>query len=154
MLPVQARRFPRHLRPGTAEVSLRHVSGWVIGGCRSSNLTVSNAALANASIDRHRYPQPTDPSVCRASAGAGSGWLGSPFCTPGFLFLRPLSLASCTDPCLPRLLLERLSGARPARPLDGVIGPQDGNPRSPCRNGGCQTFLPRASPPPSTAPPA
>jgi hypothetical protein len=28
-----------------------------------------------------------------------------------------------------------LSGARPTRPLDGVIGPQDGKPRSPCRNG-------------------
>src|SRR6266851_6340496 len=49
-------------------------------------------------------------------------------------------------PCLPRLLLERLSGARPARPLDGVIGPQDGKPRSPCRNGGGETFFPWAAP--------
>src|SRR5713226_2255857 len=81
MTPVSGLHFLRRARPGTAEVSLRHVSGWVIGGCRSSNLTVSNAALANASIDRHRYPQPTDPSVCRASAGPGpgDGWAAFPY---------------------------------------------------------------------------
>jgi hypothetical protein len=71
---------------------------------------------------------------------------GDPFRTPKFLFLRLLSLASGTDPCLPRLLLARLSGARPARPLDGMIGPQDGKPRSPCRNGGGETFFPWAAP--------
>src|SRR5260370_32578174 len=49
-------------------------------------------------------------------------------------------------PCLPRLRLARLSGARPARPLDGVIWPQAGKPRSPCRNGSGETFFPWAAP--------
>jgi hypothetical protein len=56
MTPVSGLHFLRRARPGTAEVSLRHVSGWLIGGCRSSNLTVSNAALASASIEQHRCP--------------------------------------------------------------------------------------------------
>src|SRR5215471_2945200 len=43
MLPVPGLRFLQHLRPGTAEVSLRHLSGSVIGGCGSSDLTVDNA---------------------------------------------------------------------------------------------------------------
>jgi hypothetical protein len=34
--PVSGLRFLWHPRPGTAEVSLRHVFGWLIGGCRSS----------------------------------------------------------------------------------------------------------------------
>src|SRR5712671_7564364 len=57
-------------------------------------------------------------------------------------------------PCLPRLLLARLSGARPARPLDGLISPQDGKPRSPCRNGGGETFFPWACHPASAGTPA
>src|SRR5260370_6178619 len=57
---------------------------------------------------------------------------GPPLCSPEFLFLRPLSLASCTDPRPPRLLLDRPSGARPARPLDGVIGLQDGKASIAC----------------------
>ena len=97
MTPVSGLHFLRRARPGTAEVSLRHVSGWVIGGCGSSNLTVSNAALATASIERHRCPQPTDPGVCNASAGADPGWLRPPFRTPGFLFLRPSRRTSCAD---------------------------------------------------------
>src|SRR5262249_30874776 len=39
MLLVPRRCFLRHLRPGIAEVSLRHLFGWVVGGCGSSNLT-------------------------------------------------------------------------------------------------------------------
>jgi uncharacterized protein (DUF736 family) len=36
--------------------------------------------------------------------------------------------------------------ARDPRGLFGVIGPQDGKPRSPCRNGGGETFFPWAAP--------
>src|SRR5260370_2788 len=72
---------------------------------------------------------------------------GPPFCTPGFLFLRPWSLASCTDPCLPRLLLARLSGARPARPLDGVISPQDGKASIALPQWRRRDFLPQGLPP-------
>src|SRR5229473_618472 len=72
---------------------------------------------------------------------------GPPFCTPGFLFLRPWSLASCTDPCLPRLLLARLSGARPARPLDGVISPQDGRASIALPQWRRRDFLPLGLPP-------
>src|SRR5579883_3168477 len=37
---------------------------------------------------------------------------------------------------------------------DGVIGPQDGKPRSPCRNGGGETFFPWACHPASAGTPA
>ena len=84
MTPVSGLRVLQRLRPGTAEVSLRHVSGWVIGGCRSSNLTVSNAALANASIDRHRYPQPTAPVSAERALGLVPGWLGRLSVRQGF----------------------------------------------------------------------
>src|SRR5258708_14703529 len=72
---------------------------------------------------------------------------GPSFCTPGFLFLRPWSLASCTDPCLPRLLLARLSGARPARPLDGLISPQDGKASIALPQWRRRDFLPLGLPP-------
>jgi hypothetical protein len=103
--------------------------GWVIGGCRSSSLTVVNAAPATLRSNGHPIS-----AADRLRCPGGERWPWSrmatpPFCTPGFPFLRPSSLASCTDPCLPRLLLARLSSARPARPRDGVIGPQDGNHR-------------------------
>src|SRR5260370_23098949 len=97
MTPVPGLHFLRRAGPGTAEVSLRHVSGWVIGGCRSSNLTVSNPALASASVQRHRCPQPTEPGVCNATPGADPGWLRPPFRTPGFLFLRPSRPTSFAD---------------------------------------------------------
>ena len=46
IVAVSGLRFLLHPRPGTAEVSLRHIFGWVSGGCRSSNLTVNNAVIA------------------------------------------------------------------------------------------------------------
>ncbi len=46
MLPVPGLRFLPHPRPGTAEVSLRHIFGSVIGGCRSSSPTADNAVIA------------------------------------------------------------------------------------------------------------
>src|SRR6266481_9472548 len=64
-------------------------------------------------------------------------------------------------PCLPRLLLARLSGARPARPLDGVISPQDGKASIALPQWRRRDFLPlgcahssrarKVSPPPSSA---
>src|SRR5882672_2901597 len=50
-------------------------------------------------------------------------------------------------PCLPRLLLARLSGARPARPLDGVIGPQDGRASIALPQWRRRDFLPLGLPP-------
>src|SRR5258706_15525511 len=64
-------------------------------------------------------------------------------------------------PCLPRLLLARLSGARPPRPLDGVISPQDGKASIALPQWRRRDFLPlgcahssrtkKVSPPPSSA---
>jgi hypothetical protein len=74
MTPVSGLRVLRHPRPGTAEVSLRHVSGWLIGGCGSSNLTVTNAVPQRFERTA-RYPPPTDPGVCqRALALVPDGW--------------------------------------------------------------------------------
>src|SRR5229473_4114086 len=50
-------------------------------------------------------------------------------------------------PCLPRLLLARLSGARPARPLDGVISPQDGKASIALPQWRRRDFLPLGLPP-------
>src|SRR5258708_11467000 len=50
-------------------------------------------------------------------------------------------------PCLPRLLLARLSGARPARPLDGVISPQDGKASIALPQWRRRAFLPVGLPP-------
>ena len=67
--PASCRCFLRHPRPGKAEVSLRHLSGSVIGGCRSSNLDLERRDARNASIERHRYPQPTDSCVSMRALG-------------------------------------------------------------------------------------
>src|SRR5229473_1689782 len=145
MLPVPGLRFLRHRRPGTAEVSFVTSSVWVIGRRRSSNLTVINAVIAvlrwNGTSIRSRQPRCLGDERWPWSRIAGTALLYARVSVPS-----PLKPASCTDPCLPRLLLDRLSGTRPARPLDGVIGPQDGEPRSPCRNGGGETFFPWAAP--------
>src|SRR5260221_8339420 len=106
MLPVRGRCFLQHLRLGTAEVSLHHIFGWVIGGCRSSSLTVSERGPPKRTDRTTRYPQPTDPVSVMRTPVPGPRWLGPPFRTPGFLFLRPLSLTSCTDPGPPRLFLD------------------------------------------------
>src|SRR5216683_7927989 len=50
-------------------------------------------------------------------------------------------------PCLPRLLLARLSGARPPRPLDGVISPQDGKASIALPQWRRRDFLPLGLPP-------
>src|SRR6266436_7689370 len=50
-------------------------------------------------------------------------------------------------PCLPRLLLARLSGARPARPLDGLISPQDGKASIALPQWRRRDFLPLGLPP-------
>jgi hypothetical protein len=69
MTPISGRRVLRHPRPWTAEFSLRHVSGFVIGKCRSPNLTVNNAFLkalrSNCTTIRSREPL---VSVARALA--------------------------------------------------------------------------------------
>src|SRR6266853_4577709 len=113
----------------------------------------------SASIERRRYLQTADP--VSAMRWLGPGWLRPPFRTPGFLFLRPSGWTSCMDPCLPRLLLDRLSGAQPAWPLDGVIGPQDGKASIALPQWRWRDFLPlgcahssrakKVSPPPSSA---
>src|SRR5216684_7700043 len=79
----------------------------------------------DASIERHAIRSRQTPvSAMRALCLVPDGWdrlsVRQRFCSfavePGLL----------RGPCPPRLLLARLSGARPARPLDGLIGPQDG----------------------------
>src|SRR5712671_2829035 len=50
-------------------------------------------------------------------------------------------------PCLPRLLLARLSGARPPRPLDGLIWPQDGKASIALPQWRRRDFLPLGLPP-------
>src|SRR5258708_17300419 len=50
-------------------------------------------------------------------------------------------------PCLPRLLFARLSGARPARTLDGVISPQDGKASIALPQWRRRDFLPLGLPP-------
>ncbi len=125
MLPVPGLRFLRHRRPGTAEVSFVTSSVWVIGRRRSSNLTVINAVIAvlrwNGTFIRSRQPRCLGDERWPWSRIAGTALLYARVSVPS-----PLKPASCTDPCLPRLLFDKLSGARPALPLDGVIGPQDG----------------------------
>jgi hypothetical protein len=63
--------------------------------------------------------------LSRRERCAWFGWLRPPFCTPSFPFLRQLSLASCADRVRHVFSIEAV-GARPARPLDGLIWPQDG----------------------------
>ena len=112
MLPVRGLRFLQHLRPGTAEVSLRYIFGL---GDRQMPIVKSDREQRGpreASIQRHRYPQPTDPGVCGASAGL------VPDAATALLYAR----VSVPSPVKPGLLhgpmpatpfLERLSGARP-----------------------------------------
>jgi len=75
MLPVPGLRFLQQLRPGTAEVSLRYIFGL---GDRQMLIVKSDREQRGpreASIQRHRYLQPTDPGVCGASAGlVPDGW--------------------------------------------------------------------------------
>lgn len=89
MLPVPGLRFGQHLRPGTAEVSLRHIFGL---GDRQMRIVKSDREQRGpreASIQRHRYPQPTDSGVLGRALTLVPDGLGPPICALGFLFLRP-----------------------------------------------------------------
>src|SRR5229473_2702849 len=133
MLPVPGLRFLRHRRPGTAEVSFVTSSVWVIGRRRSSNLTVINAVIAvlrwNGTFIHSRQPRCLGDERWPWSRIAGTAFL--------------LARVSVPSPVRPGLLHRPISATsthctavqRDARGLDGVIGPQDGKPRSLCRNG-------------------
>jgi hypothetical protein len=83
MTPFSGLRFLRHRRPGTAEVSRRHIFG-----LRDRQMPIvksdrEQGGPRNGSIERHRYPQPTDP-VLDATVGLGPGWLGTLSVRQGF----------------------------------------------------------------------
>src|SRR5262245_9258881 len=117
IFPVPDLRILRHLRPRTAEVSLRHIFGWVTSGCRSSSL--NNAVPQGFG----RTAPLSAGGRLRCPEGVCLPW--SPIARTAFLFAR-VSVPSPVEPGLLHgpmsaiLLLVRLSGARSARPLDGV----------------------------------
>ena len=154
MAPVSGFRFLRHPRPETAKVSLRYIFGL---GDRRVPIVKSDREQRGpreASIQRHRYPQPTDPVSGRRTLGPvpdGSGRLSvrQGFCS----FAREAWPLARTYVCHV-FSLQGCLARDLARPLDGVIGPQDCKPRSPCRNGGGETFFPWACHPASAGSPA
>ena len=84
MLPVPGLRFLQHLRPGTAEVALRYIFGL---GDRQMLIVKSDRQQRGpreASIQRHRYPQPTDPGVCMRALGLVPDGCDRPSVRQGF----------------------------------------------------------------------
>src|SRR5260370_14596739 len=73
---------------------------------------------------------------------AGTAFLYASFSVPS-----PVEPDLLRGPCLPRLLLAKLSGARPARPLDGVISPQGGKASIALPQWRRRDFLPLGLPP-------
>jgi hypothetical protein len=143
---VAALRFPLLAVRGT-EGSLKghsSQSGWMSGGCRPSSWPWTAP-----------YPRRCDRagpivswSVAVGCSAAGKR-LGVParFLSPGYPFLRPVNAASCAAHAR-HVISWRPSGTRPGRSLRWRdLAPGRLAPRSPCRNGGGETFFPWARAP-------
>jgi len=110
-------RSPWRRAPRKAEVPVRRIFGWVSGGRRIANSDRERHALAALQFyGGDDFGQQT--GVCDASAVLCPEQVRSPFCTPAFLFVRPMNLASCAG----RLMSATLSpgmlfGARTTGPL-------------------------------------